>query len=66
MNDFFDLVSKIDKECLLKVKCFYSWREGWRVMVNEDGNGMAVVNALGHDQDEVFNKATEQLLERYF
>jgi len=66
MNEFYDLVSKINKEHLLKVKFFYSWRTGCNVRVCEDGKDIPVIHVLGDNLDEVFNEATEELLKRYF
>lgn len=66
MTEFYDLISKINKDHLLNVKCFYSWRKGWNVRVYTEGRDIPVIHVLGDDRDEVFNEVIELLLQRYF
>lgn len=66
MNEFFDLITKIEKDHLLKVKCNYSWRKGWRVRVYQEGVNMPVIHVMGVDKDKVFDRTIKELLERYF
>lgn len=66
MNKLFDLITAIEKDNLIKVKCNYSWREGWSVRVYQEGVNMPVIHVMGDDKDKVFDRAIKELLERYF
>ena len=66
MNKFFDLITAIEKDNLIKVKCNYSWRKGWRVRVYQEGVNIPVIHVMGDNKDKVFDRASKELLERYF
>lgn len=65
MTEFFDLISKINKQHKLVVDIRYSWRTGYDIKVYEDGYDRPMLHGGGFDTD-VFSEVTELLLDRYF